>query len=157
MSTGKNEPARVDLGLEIALTRLQLGDLLVDRVELEERRLHLLGGEDRAQGDDQPDDHSGGDRDDRGRIAGANPEEAEPFSPDLVADPVADVRHRPRERHHRGDVSDPANDLDEVHTSAARRNRVRPIAVKRMFGTHAQSHANARNASPANEQTVMTT
>ena len=89
----------------------------------------------------------------RGRI----PKSAQAPPPDLMTDAVADVRHGPGDRHDERQIADASDDLDEIHTCAARRNRISPIAVKIMFGTHAQRAASPMNASAANEQTVITT
>jgi len=84
-------------------------------------------------------------------------EEAQPLPPDLMANAIADVRDHAGQCHHCSNVPNTANDLNEVHIWAARRNRTRPIAVNRMFGIHAHSAASATNASAMNEQIVITT
>jgi hypothetical protein len=153
----KYEPAIIDFGLEVALTRLQFLDLLVDRIHLEEGRLNLLRREDRSQRHDQRDQHAGRDCHNRRGVPRTNSKEAEPAAPDLMADAIPDVSDRAGDHHDEREVSDAPDDLDEVHTNAARRKRANPIAVNRMFGIQAQSAANPRKASPANEQIVMTT
>jgi hypothetical protein len=74
-----------------------------------------------------------------------------------MTDAVSDVCDRTGNQHDERKVSDAPHDFDEVHTYAARRKRASPIAVNKMLGIQAQSAANARKASPANEQIVITT
>ncbi len=91
------------------------------------------------------------------RVTRANSKQAEAPAAHLMTHAIADVGHAAGDDHDEGDVADSADDLDEAHTIAARRNRNNPIAVNSRFGIHAQSAANASIASPANEQIVMTT
>ncbi len=157
MSTGKTRRPLFTFALEIALPRLQLGNLRVQRVKFKEGGLDLLRCKDRSQRNDQRDDHAGRDGDDRRRVARTYSEQTEPPPSDLMADPISDVGDRSGQNHHQSDVADAANDLHEVHIEAARRSRPRPMAVKRMFGIHAHSHASESSASLANEQIVITT
>ena len=59
-----------------------------------------------------------------------------------MPDAIADVGDGAGQRHHGREISEAAKDLYEIQMSAARRNRLNPIAVKSMLGIHAQSAAN---------------
>ncbi len=69
-----------------------------------------------------------------------------------MSDAVADVCDAPASAM-TAQVSDAADDLDEVHTSVPRAaSALKPIAVKKRFGIHAQS-ARQREKSLAGERT----